>query len=74
MSDTNSFIYRYSWDQDDLQNYPWPEHYVKQPEVLAYLKHVVEKYGKHWMRTTVYCHLKLYLLRSHAYPMGGTPC
>ena len=44
MSDTNSHIYRYSWDQDDLLNYPFPEHYVKQPEILRYLNHVVDKY------------------------------
>lgn len=44
MSDTNSFIYRYSWDKEDLLEYPWPEHYVKQPEVLKYLQHVVEKH------------------------------
>lgn len=54
MSDTNSFIYRYSWDTDDLVNYPWPERYVKQPEVLAYLQHVVEKYDlrKHFSFNT----------------------
>ena len=44
MSDTNSFIYRYSWDEEDLIDYPWPEHYVKQPEVLRYLQHVVERH------------------------------
>jgi cyclohexanone monooxygenase len=45
MSDTESFVYRYSWDTEDLQTYPWSHHYVKQPEVLQYLKHVVEKHG-----------------------------
>lgn len=44
MSDTESFVYRYSWDKDDLQSYPWRDRYVKQPEVLAYLEHVVEKF------------------------------
>ena len=44
MSDTESYVYRYSWDADDLENYPWPEHYVKQPEVLAYLNHVADKH------------------------------
>jgi cyclohexanone monooxygenase len=44
MSDTESYIYRFSWDNDDLQNYPWPEHYVKQPEVLKYLEHLVERH------------------------------
>lgn len=44
MSDTESFVYRYSWDKEDLQTYPWSHHYVKQPDVLAYLMHVVDKY------------------------------
>jgi len=44
MSDTEAYIYRYSWDKEDLLSYPWPDHYVKQAEVLAYLNHVVAKY------------------------------
>ncbi|KAB2573139.1 Baeyer-Villiger monooxygenase [Lasiodiplodia theobromae] len=44
MSDTESFVYRYSWDKEDLQTYPWPNHYVHQPEVLEYMQHVVRKY------------------------------
>jgi cyclohexanone monooxygenase len=44
MSDTESYIYRYSWDKEDLLHYPWKERYVKQPEVLTYLNHVVDKY------------------------------
>lgn len=44
MSDTESYLYRYSWDKEDLEKYPWPEHYVKQPEVLKYLEHVVERH------------------------------
>ncbi|KPI36558.1 Baeyer-Villiger monooxygenase [Cyphellophora attinorum] len=44
MSDTESFVYRYSWDEDDLQTYPWSHHYVKQPDVLAYLEHIVAKH------------------------------
>ena len=44
MSDTESYVYRYSWDRDDLMNYPFKEHYVKQPEVLAYLEHVVKRH------------------------------
>ncbi|KAJ9604381.1 hypothetical protein H2200_011215 [Cladophialophora chaetospira] len=44
MSDTESFVYRFSWDKEDLRNYPWSHHYVKQPDVLAYLKHVVERH------------------------------
>lgn len=44
MSDTESFVYRYSWDKEDLRTYPWSHHYVKQPDVLAYLEHVVERH------------------------------
>lgn len=44
MSDTESYVYRFSWDKDDLASYPWKEHYVKQPEVLAYLNHTVDKH------------------------------
>ncbi|EXJ55991.1 cyclohexanone monooxygenase [Cladophialophora yegresii CBS 114405] len=44
MSDTESFVYRFSWDKEDLQTYPWTHHYVKQPDVLAYLQHVVERH------------------------------
>lgn len=44
MSDTESYVYRFSWDREDLHTYPWKEHYVKQPEVLAYLHHVVRRH------------------------------
>lgn len=33
MSDTESYLYRFSWDKEDLQEYEWKEHYTKQPEV-----------------------------------------
>lgn len=38
-------IYRYSWDKEDLQTYPWPRNYVTQEEILKYLNHVVDKHG-----------------------------
>ena len=44
MSDTEAYIYRFSWDKEDLLSYPWKEHYVKQPEALAYLEHVVKRH------------------------------
>ncbi|KAL3480900.1 FAD/NAD(P)-binding domain-containing protein [Aspergillus californicus] len=44
MSDTESYLYRYSWDKEDLQSYPWTHHYVYQPEILEYLRHVVRKH------------------------------
>ncbi|PGH06311.1 hypothetical protein AJ79_06554 [Helicocarpus griseus UAMH5409] len=51
MSDTESYIYRYSWDKADLLTYPWPRHYLKQPDVLAYLEHIVRKHDlRRYMR------------------------
>ncbi|KAH6873416.1 hypothetical protein B0T10DRAFT_533284 [Thelonectria olida] len=44
MSDTETYLYRYSWDKEDLRSYPWSRHYVYQPEILEYLKHVVKKH------------------------------
>ncbi|KAI8167029.1 Cyclohexanone 1,2-monooxygenase [Colletotrichum sp. SAR 10_70] len=44
MSDTESYLYRFPWDKEDLMTYPWPNHYVTQPEILAYLRHVVLKH------------------------------
>lgn len=45
MSDTESYLYRYSWDKEDLQTYPWSHHYVYQPEILKYLQHITDKHG-----------------------------
>ncbi|CAJ0550000.1 Ff.00g099300.m01.CDS01 [Fusarium sp. VM40] len=44
MSDTESYLYRFSWDAEDLRTYPWTHHYVYQPEILKYLQHVVNKH------------------------------
>jgi cation diffusion facilitator CzcD-associated flavoprotein CzcO len=51
---TQSFLYRYSWDLEDLKTYPWKNHYLQGPEILAYLKHVVQKYDlrKHFQFNT----------------------
>lgn len=43
LSDTESHVYRFSWDHEDLQTYPWGRRYLRQPEILAYLRHVVHK-------------------------------
>ncbi|KAH6653944.1 cyclohexanone monooxygenase [Truncatella angustata] len=43
-SDVHSFVFRYSFDKEDLRTYPWPNHYLTQPEVKAYLANVVDKY------------------------------
>ena len=44
MSDTETYLYRYSWDKEDLQTYPWSHHYIYQPQILEYLRHVVKKH------------------------------
>ncbi|KEF59218.1 uncharacterized protein A1O9_04062 [Exophiala aquamarina CBS 119918] len=44
MSDTHSFLYRYSWDKEDLQTYPWSHNYLGWKECLAYLNHVVDRH------------------------------
>ncbi|GAA2425903.1 NAD(P)/FAD-dependent oxidoreductase [Streptomyces macrosporus] len=44
LSDTESFVYRYSFDKDLLQEGNWSRSYLTQPEILAYLEHVVERY------------------------------
>ncbi len=43
-SDTEGFVYRYSFDKDLLQEWDWSTRYLDQPDVLAYLQHVVERY------------------------------
>ncbi|MEU6559392.1 flavin-containing monooxygenase [Nocardia nova] len=45
LSDTEGFVYRYSFDQDLLQDYDWYTRYLKQPDILAYLEHVVQRFG-----------------------------
>jgi cyclohexanone monooxygenase len=49
-----SFLYRYSWDHEDLISYPWSHHYLQGPEILAYLQHIVKKYDlrKHFQFKT----------------------
>jgi len=43
-SDTEGFVYRYSFDKDLLQEWDWNTRYLDQPDVLAYLEHVVDRY------------------------------
>ncbi len=43
-SDTEGFVYRYSFDKDLLREWNWSTRYLDQPDVLAYLEHVVERY------------------------------
>lgn len=44
MSDTESFVYRYSFDKKLLQEWSWENSYLMQPEVLEYLNHVADRY------------------------------
>jgi cyclohexanone monooxygenase len=44
LSDSESFVYRYSFDKDLLQDWEWNTRYLKQPQVLAYLEGVVQRY------------------------------
>lgn len=44
MSDTESFVYRYSFDKDLLQEYEYETSYLHQPKVLEYLEHVVDRF------------------------------
>jgi len=43
-SDTEGFVYRYSFDKDLLQEWNWHTRYLDQPDILAYLEHVVERF------------------------------
>ncbi|MGY3567764.1 flavin-containing monooxygenase [Sinomonas sp. RB5] len=44
MSDTESFVYRYYWDKEMLQEWDYDHRYLNQPDILAYLEAVVEKH------------------------------
>jgi cyclohexanone monooxygenase len=43
-SDTEGFVYRYSFDKDLLQNYDWSTRYLEQEHILGYLNHVVDRF------------------------------
>lgn len=43
-SDTEGFVYRYSFDKDLLQEYDWTTRYLDQDHILDYLNHVVDRY------------------------------
>lgn len=44
LSDTESFVYCYSWDKEMLQEFDITTRYVTQPQILAYLDKVVERH------------------------------
>jgi cation diffusion facilitator CzcD-associated flavoprotein CzcO len=43
-SDTEGFVYRYSFDKDLLQEYDWSTRYLDQPDIEDYLNHVVDRF------------------------------
>jgi len=45
MSDSESYIYRYSWDKELLNSWELKNNYAKQSEILAYLQLVVERHN-----------------------------
>jgi cyclohexanone monooxygenase len=43
-SDSDSYVYCYSFDEDLLQEWTWSERYPEQHEIRAYLEHVAERF------------------------------
>ena len=43
-SDSDSYVYCYSFDEDLLQTWTWSERYPEQHEIRAYLEHVAERF------------------------------
>ncbi|MBA4609134.1 NAD(P)/FAD-dependent oxidoreductase [Aeromicrobium sp. Marseille-Q0843] len=44
LSDSESFVYQYSFDRDLYAQTPWKTKFVTQPEILEYLDGVVDRY------------------------------
>jgi cation diffusion facilitator CzcD-associated flavoprotein CzcO len=44
LSDTETYLYCYSFDKELLQEWDWNTRYVNQPNILAYLEHVADRY------------------------------
>ncbi|CAF0790392.1 unnamed protein product [Adineta steineri] len=45
LSDSESFVYCYSFDKKLLQDWNFNTRYIRQPEVLTYLNHVADRYN-----------------------------
>lgn len=45
LSDSESFVYQYSFDKELFAQNPWRTKFVTQPEILAYLEGVVDRYS-----------------------------
>ena len=46
-SDSDSYIYCFTFDEDLWQEWEWSERYPQQQEILAYLEHVAERFDLH---------------------------
>lgn len=44
LSDTESVVYRYSFDEDLLKEWKWDTRYLNQPQIMAYLQHVADRF------------------------------
>lgn len=44
MSDSESFVFRFTWDREDLKTYPWTDRYLQGPDILKYLEHMVDRH------------------------------
>jgi cyclohexanone monooxygenase len=44
LSDSESFVYQYSFDRDLYESTPWTTKYVRQPQILEYLNGVVDRF------------------------------
>lgn len=44
LSDSESFVYRYSFDKQLLQDSDWKHNYLTSPEILAYLQEVADRF------------------------------
>ena len=42
--DSETYSYQFSFDKELLEEWDWKEHFAPQPETLAYLNHVADKY------------------------------
>jgi cyclohexanone monooxygenase len=43
-SDSESFVFPYTWDREDLRQWQWSNHYLKGHEIRVYLEHVVDRH------------------------------
>ncbi|MFZ2178860.1 MAG: NAD(P)/FAD-dependent oxidoreductase, partial [Rhodococcus sp. (in: high G+C Gram-positive bacteria)] len=46
-TDSESWVYCFGFDKDLQDDWDWPERYPSQPQVQAYLKHVVDRFDMH---------------------------